>query len=113
MQPGERENWKDRFAAELELARDARQRGNEGRARVCARRAAGIVTAEYLRRSGSIPAGSAYDLLRRLQSLPGVSPQVQEIAAHFLTRVTPAHTLPLPADLVAEAEWLASELLGE
>ena len=36
---------------ELEMARSSRCSGNEGRARVCARRAAGHVVGEYLTRN--------------------------------------------------------------
>ncbi|RPI33238.1 MAG: hypothetical protein EHM70_06640 [Chloroflexota bacterium] len=59
------------------------------------------------------PAPGAYNLLRYLHSLPDVSPAVRETAEHFLARITPDHTLPVDADLVAEARWLAQELLQE
>ena len=107
------QSWRERFRQELAHAEEARASGNEGRARVCARRAAGIVAAEFIRRRGGQPPASAYGLLRHLQALPGVSAQVQETAGHFLVRVTTEHNLPMAADLVAEAGWLAEELLGE
>ena len=41
-------NWQLNIEAEFEKAEQARRRGNEGQARVCARRAAGIAIREYL-----------------------------------------------------------------
>ena len=40
-------DWQAEIQAELEKAQQARARGNEGQARVCARRAAGIAAREY------------------------------------------------------------------
>jgi hypothetical protein len=36
------ENWQERYQNELERGEQARRDGNEGMARVCARRAAGL-----------------------------------------------------------------------
>lgn len=106
------QTWVSRFEGEIDLALAARQTGNEGRARVCARRAAGIIIAEYFRRQGSLfPRSSAYELLKALRSQPGISPEMQEICGHFLIRISPDHSLPVDADLIAEASWLRQELL--
>lgn len=106
-------NWQARFQKEISRAENARLAGNEGMARVCARRAAGIVIGEYLRRQGS-PAATpgAYDRLKILAERPDVSAQTREVSRHMLLRITPEHELPVEADLVAEARWLAQELLG-
>jgi hypothetical protein len=103
-----------RFQQELERAESARAANNEGMARVCARRAAGLVVNAYLRRRG-LPASerSAYDSLRDLAALPDLQQDVRQIAEHFLLRITPEHTLPVEADLVAEARWLAAQLLDD
>jgi hypothetical protein len=112
MQPSK--TWKTAFARELETAEAARASGNEGRARVCARRAAGIVVREYFSRK-RIPftPHSAYQNLLYLRSYQDTSPRVQEIAGHFLERITPEHNLPIKADLIAEAHWLAQALLSD
>lgn len=105
-------NWADRIRSELSKAEQARIEGNEGMARVCARRAAGIAAGEYLRRRNLLSHPlSAYELLKYLQSLPDISPNIREVAGHFLLRITQDHTLPVEADLIAEARWLARELL--
>jgi len=107
-------SWQTQFQTEIETAQSARQRGNEGMARVCARRAAGLVCAEYLRRrSRQTASNNAYDLIKMLAGLPDIPPQTAEIAAHFLVRLSPDHTLPIPADLIAEAVWLKRDLLDE
>ncbi len=106
------EDWKKEFEEELQRAETARIAGNEGMARVCARRAAGIVIGEYLRRQGiDFPDPSAYQRLKLLANLSQVSPRAQELARHFLVRITPERLLPIEANLIAEARLLAEELL--
>jgi hypothetical protein len=103
--------WKARFSAELERGRAARAAGNEGQARVCARRAAGIAIGEFLLHQGlPLPGPSAVIRLEQLLGLPEVSPQASEIAKHLLTRVDEDFSLPIPVDLLAEAEQLVKEL---
>ena len=106
--------WQINYDAELKQAEQARSLGNEGMARVCARRAAGIVVGEYLRRQNLPTLGpSAYDRLNYLLSMPGMSAANREIAKHLTLRVTTDHTLPVDVDLIAEARKLAANLLGE
>jgi hypothetical protein len=96
---------------ELANADQARGEGNEGRARVCARRAAGAAIREYFRLIGQPGGeGSAYDLLRFLQTQQGLPPQVGETAGHLMARVDTHHNLPVDADLLAETRWLVREL---
>jgi hypothetical protein len=107
-------DWKNTFDAEIQQAENARRMGNEGMARVCARRAAGALIGEYFKRLGvNQISNSAYERLRYLRELPGSSPKVAETTNLLLTRITMEHTLPLDADLIAEARWLRKELLGE
>jgi hypothetical protein len=106
-------SWKAQASAEIDQAEAARQAGNEGKARVCARRAAGHIIGEYFRRRGHpAPGPSAIVRLQSLAALPDISPQARAVAGHFLLRITPDHDLPVAADLLAEARWLAQELLG-
>ena len=97
--------------AEFEKAQQARARGNEGQARVCARRAAGIAAREYLISQGIRPPSvSAYDLLNMLKSDPRLSPDLQQIAEHLTLRVTKEFKLPVNADLIAEARDFCDRL---
>lgn len=100
--------------AELKKAEQARARGNEGQARVCARRAAGIAAREYLVRKGiHPPSASAMDLLNLLNDDPLLSPDLKLIADHLTMRVTEEFKLPVQADLVAEARTLCNALLNQ
>ena len=107
-------DWKQLTKSELAIALEARQSGNEGRARVCARRAAGHVAGEYLRRQGVVmKTESALDRLRFLESYPNSPALTKTTVNHFLVHITPEHKLPIKADLIADVELLARDLLGE
>ncbi len=107
-------NWQEQFDKEISQAEQARANENEGQARVCARRAASIVIAEYLDRKGlPDPGFSAIDRLQWLERLPGVSAKIKKIAHHLLMHVTPEHTLPLNLDLIAEVRQLERDLLQD
>jgi hypothetical protein len=106
--------WQTEIAAEFEKAERARARRNEGQARVCARRAAGIAVREYLARQGvRPPSPSAFDLLNLLKDDPHLPPSLRLIADHLTLRVTEEFKLPVDADLVAEARTFCQELLNE
>lgn len=108
------EDWKDDLAAEFERAAVARRRGNEGQARVCARRAAGIAIREHLTRRGRRAAtASAFDLLNELKDDPQLSPDLKPVLDHLTVRVTEEFKLPVEADLVAEARQLCEILLPD
>jgi hypothetical protein len=100
--------------AEIEKAEQARARGNEGQARVCARRAAGIAVREYLTRQGIRPPSvSAYDLLNLLKDDPRLAPDLRRIADHLTLRVTEEFKLPVDADLIEEAKTFCEDLLKQ
>jgi len=107
-------NWLDLTEQELDMARTARNNGNEGRARVCARRAAGHVIGEYLARNEiELKTGSALERLRYIYSSVNVDPEIKETVGHFLVHTTPEYILPIEADLILEVDLLAKQLLGE
>jgi hypothetical protein len=102
----------EQLEKEFNLAEQARIKGNEGQARVCARRAAGIAVRDYLTRKGTPPrSASAYDLLNLIKADPLLSSDLRLVADHLTLRVTEEFKLPLDADLVAEARMLCEELL--
>jgi len=97
---------------EFEQAKQARANNNEGRARVCARRAAGIAIRDYLTRRGTqIPSQSAYDLLNLIKEDPLLPPDLKLVADHLTLRVTEEFKLPIDADLIAESRTLCDWLL--
>jgi hypothetical protein len=95
---------------ELENAERARAVGNEGRARVCARRAAGMAARDFLARNGVQVKGSAYEVLKALEGFPGLSPNLQAAAAHLTMRVSEEFTLPADIDLILETRKLIGGL---
>ena len=108
-------NLPEKIAEEFKRADLARANNNEGQARVCARRAAGIAIREHLTRKGtrtpSVASTSAYDLLNLIKDDPLLSLDLRLIAEHLTLRVTEEFKLPVDADLVAEAKKLCDELL--
>jgi hypothetical protein len=97
--------------AELENASRARLAGKEGRARVCARRAAGMAARAFLIRHGITPRDpGAYTALQLLAEYPGLAPDLLVIARHLTMRVTGDFTLPIDVDLIAEARKLIGGL---
>ena len=106
------DDWKVEMQIEFDRAVQARARGNEGQARVCARRAAGIAIREHLTRQGiRPPSSSAYDLLNLIKDDPHLSPDLKQIAEHLTLRVTEEFKLPVDADLVSEARTFCEQLL--
>lgn len=100
--------------AELNKAEEARARGNEGRARVCARRAAGIAVRAYFAQRGRVARSpSAYDLLNLLAEDPTLPADLRQIAAHLTLRVDEEFKLPVDVDLIAEARKLCQTLASE
>jgi len=105
-------DWQSEIQAEFDRAVQARQRNNEGQARVCARRAAGIAVREYLSRRGvRPPSTSAYDLLNLVKEDPLLPSDLKQIAEHLTVRVTEEFKLPVDVDLVAESRVFCDRLL--
>lgn len=105
-------DWHARFAEEMARAEAALARGLDGQARVCARRAAGVVLREVLaRRSGSQPAASAYDLIRACSADPGIPASVRQVLALLLERVSPNYEGPAAGEVLKAAASLPA-LLG-
>jgi hypothetical protein len=108
-------DWKTEFDKEIALAHQARERRNEGQARVCARRAAGIALREYFLRRGQPPRSpNAYELLTLAVEDPALPNAARQAASYLTLRVTEAFRLPVEIDLLEQAILLAGSLqLGE
>jgi len=105
-------DWKENLQKEFERAESARASGNEGQARVCARRAAGIAIREYYARRGQyVRTPSAYDLLQMLAEEPQLSLGLKQAANYLTLRVNEEFKLPVDVDLLAVARKLCDELL--
>jgi hypothetical protein len=104
--------WEILYKTEINHAENARSQGKEGMARVCARRAVGIIIGEYFRRN-QIPINnpSAYNRLRLIEKMPDISDDLLTLIQHFLVRVSLDYRLPLEVDLIAEAQQIRKVLL--
>jgi hypothetical protein len=106
-------DWKTKFNLEIEKAFEVRALGNEGQARVCARRAAGVVVREYFQRRGLlVRTSSAYDLLLELLQVPDLPEPARQAAEYLTLRVTQEFKLPITVDLIQAAQTLADNLLA-
>jgi hypothetical protein len=107
-----------KISQELKLARQSQASGNQGRARVCARRAAGWAIQEHLRRQGiSLQSNNALDHIKYFSTQAGHSQQVYAILQHLTVKMEKESLdsdsyYPIQGvDLVSEAHWLAEEML--
>lgn len=99
---------------EMSLGQKARELGLEGKARVCARRAVGIALRRYFSiHRPNMAASSVVDLIQAFQERPDLPVNIREICAHLLTRVDPDYNLPVPVDLLAEAQLLIDYVLED
>jgi hypothetical protein len=90
---------------ELLLAKQSRIEGNEGRARVCARRAAGAAAQSYLLRVGfSGQSENVLDSLLMLKKELELPERVVTAIDCLLKRVDLDYNLPPDVDLITEAE---------
>lgn len=99
-------SWHRVFYQEIEKAKQARQRGNEAMARVCARRAANALIQEYLRSIGVQPFHNAIQNFRWLQDHLADDHPAQEIISHLLRKVNEDFTFPDHIDLIKDTHDL-------
>ena len=101
-----------RIDAELALGRAA-VAGNPGRARVCARRAAGwAIRAWYRAREGPGWGGDAMKQLHRLRADPAVPPALRAAAERLTTQVDHEHQLPFRDDPLEDARAIIAHVTG-
>jgi hypothetical protein len=104
-------SWPDRVYQEINRAVEARGKGNEGMARVCARRAAGYIAMTYYRNNnGHEISSSAYGNLVALAAEEKLPFTTREKISHFLITVNKEHQLPDSIDLIADVAWLVEHL---
>ncbi|MDW8327370.1 MAG: hypothetical protein RMK99_12445 [Anaerolineales bacterium] len=103
----------DKIERELQSALAAQVEGNPGKARVCARRAAGLaIRAYYRRRDGTGWGGDAMAQLKRLQADVSVPEHVRNAAARLTTTVDFEHNLPFAEEPVEDARRIIGFVSG-
>jgi hypothetical protein len=96
-----------RIAAELAAAAAARAAGHAGRARVCARRAAGWAVREHYRRlEGPAWSGDALKQLKRLAGDAAAPEPVRQAAARLVVKVDAEHRVPHTESPVDDARLI-------
>jgi HEPN domain-containing protein len=112
-------DWPSKIRAELETGKRAQEEGNEGMARVCARRAAGWAASAFLAEKGvELPVKSGYERLLFLMASDLVSHESGE-RLEALTRSLEKDepegksSWPLDVNLLEEAEQLIEALLPD
>lgn len=108
--------WRRKVDEALQMADAAKARGNEGMARVCARRAAGWTVQAYLEKQGiDLQTTSVIKHMQYLLTLDSQSPQNRKILEHMLVAkqkddLESDSYFPLDVDLIGEARRLISDL---
>ncbi len=98
---------------EFAAARQAAAAGNDGMARVCARRAAGAAIAFWLQLNERPGWGTdAMSRIRFLEADPAFPKDVREAAMRLTARVTPKFTPQYATDPIEDSATIIRHLLG-
>ena len=96
---------------ELRAAEVAWNAGNEGKARVCARRAVALAAASWAAGVGQAPwTGDAMEQLRRIQQHAAFPVSVREAAERLSTAVTKRNAVPFTIDPLNDARLIIAHL---
>jgi hypothetical protein len=101
----------EQIAQELAAAQAAQKDGNDGKARVCARRAVACATQAWLARL-PVPCwqGDAMAQLRQIQQDMSFPLSLRQAAERLSTSVTRRHEAPFTSDPVTDAKILVAHL---
>ncbi len=103
-----------RIDQELSAAKQALKDGNEGKARVCARRAAALAAESWLARPAEPPwRGDAIEHLRRIQQQETFPLPVRQAAERLSTAVTRRHEFPFTSDPISDARLIIEHLTAD
>jgi len=96
---------------ELAAAEAARQNSNDGKARVCARRAVALATEAWLARL-PLPRwrGDAMEHLRQIHQDASFPLPIRQAAERLSTSVTHQYAAPFTTDPVADARFIIAHL---
>jgi len=101
------------MAQELSAAKQAWQDGNEGKARVCARRAVAAAAEAWSAGRGEAPVqADAMAYLRRIRQQMTFPLSVREAAERLTTAVTRRHDAPFTDDPISDASAIIAHLVA-
>lgn len=98
---------------ELDLAKYYLEQGNEGKSRVCARRAVGFGIGARFTSDARYKGKNAMNLIKELRSDPSIPERVAVWLDEMVTRVDEKFGMPEHIDLIAGAEGLLTYLFVE
>lgn len=99
---------------ELRAAELAWEVGNEGKARVCARRAVALALAAWSARAGQTTwPGDVMEQLRQIHQHAAFPVSVREAAERLSAAVTKRHELPFTVDPLSDARLIVGHLVAE
>jgi hypothetical protein len=103
----------DHIEQELSAGEAAQRMGNDGRARVCARRAVALADDAWLARH-SIQGRpmDAMGHLRRIQEDESLPPSIRQAAERLTTSVTRRDAAPFTTDPIADARTMIAHLMA-
>ena len=107
-------SWQDSIEQELTKAFEGIQSGNDGLARVCARRAVALA-AQHWAKHHHLPSwhGDAMHQLRQIEGETTFPLPVREAAQRLLTKVTEQAQLPMTTDPITDARIILDHLNSE
>lgn len=107
--------YPDEIEKELNRGRQAKEDGNEGKTRVCARRAAGVAIRLWKDKRGrDIKWGtSAMSQLKTMALDESFPESVRQAAERLTSQQLPDHTMPFDNDPLEDAVILIEHLLKE
>lgn len=99
---------------ELSAAQVAWKEGNEGKARVCARRAVALAAESWLaHKAEPLWRRDAMEHLRRIQAEPSIPFPIRQAAERLATAVTRQHDAPFTVDPISDANIIIAHLTAE
>ncbi len=107
-------HWQEQIEQELRKAAEGLQSGNDGLARVCARRAVSIAMHQWVNQQDKATSqGDAIHQLRTIQKHPTFPLPIKEAAQRLLTKVTEQQQLPITTDPITDARIILDHLKSD
>ena len=107
-------HWQEQVEQELRKAAEGLQSGNDGLARVCARRAVAVAMHQWVAQQDRLASqGDAIHQLRTIQEHPTFPLSIKEAAQRLLTKVTDQERLPMTTNPITDARIILDHLKSD
>ena len=110
----EQKSFRDQITSELARAAESRKQGNEGRARVCARRAVGIAIVSYYASRNLILQESDFMFaVKKFRDDISIPLHIRQMAARLSERITSDFQYASPTDPLTDAQLIIDYVMEE